>query len=109
MFTCDTDSILTNGVLPAAIVGKELGQWDLEGRCFGSQRDFIAPKQYMFKTVVKCKGIRKPVWGGMEYRQPWFSKWSTDLLSTLSERNERIEQEAKVIDVVKNLTGINTK
>ena len=64
-----------------------------------------APKQYTFQGETKCKGIRHPVQGNNTYTQAQFSKWSTDLLSTNPERNERLEHGALVTQITKTVTG----
>ena len=109
VFMCDTDSVVTNGTLPEHLVGKALGQWELEETSPGSDCEFLAPKFYTFQGETKCKGIREPVQGNNIYTQAQFSKWSTDLLSTNSERNERLEHGALVTQITKTVTGENRK
>ena len=109
VFMCDTDSVVTSGRLPASMVGSDLGQWDLEDSSPASDCEFVAPKQYTFRSRTKCKGIRQPRQGNSEYRQAQFSKWSTDVLSTDPQRQVRLEEEAMVKDVDKKVTGENRK
>lgn len=109
VYMCDTDSIITDGILPETMVGNELGKWELESVSKGSDCQFNAPKHYTFDNHTKCKGIRSPERDRQEYQQAQFSRWATDLLSIDTKRNERLEHGAMVKPVVKTVTGQNRK
>lgn len=107
VFMCDTDSIVTDGTLPASMVGNSLGAWELEDTSPGEECEFSAPKHYSFNQEHKCKGIRNPQRGISTYVQAQFSKWTTDLMN--HKRRERLEHGAMVRDVTKTVTGVNSK
>ena len=107
VFMCDTDSIVTDGALPASMVGNGLGNWKLEDTSPGEACDFVAPKHYTFNQDSKCKGIRNPQRGVNIYVQARFSKWTTELLSYKNQG--KLEQGALVKDVAETVTGKNCK
>ena len=109
IFMCDTDSIVTDGILPGELTGKELGAWDLEEVSSGKDCDFRAPKHYTFGGNTKTKGIRNPQRGVNEYKQVQFSKWATDFMTPKPERRKRLETGAMVKDIDKTITGRNNK
>ena len=109
IYMTDTDSIVTDGILDPSMVGKELGAWDLEETAPMSECSFDAAKHYCFGGKQKIKGIRQPKRNQYEYEQAQFSKWATDALSVKEARRERLEQGARVVPIVKRVTGTNTK
>lgn len=109
VFMCDTDSVITDGRLPASLCTDGLGGWKLEEEADGETCDFMAPKHYTFDNVTKCKGVRKPEPGVSTYTQAQFSKWQTDFMSGNPARNGRLEHGAMVTDVTKTVTGQNKK
>ena len=56
VFMCDTDSVVTNGTLPEQLVGKALGQWELEETSPGNKCEFLAPKEAMQNPFPKVLG-----------------------------------------------------
>lgn len=106
VFMCDTDSIITDGVMET---GKELGQWDLEETAPSAACRFNAPKDYTFNDKAKCKGIRAAVDGVRDYEQARFSRWQTHLLSRSVEVREQLERGAVVTQQAKHVSGENKK
>ena len=109
VFMCDTDSIITDGMLPDNMVGKELGLWDLEETAAATACYFNAPKHYTFANRAKIKGVRNAEPGKYTYEQAQFSRWQTDLLSKDPERRKRIEEGAFVGTITKYVAGNNLK
>ena len=109
IYMVDTDSIITDGTLPKAMCGSGLGQWELESESPSEECIFNAPKDYTFKNLAKCKGIRNPVPGEREYEQIKFSRWQTQLLSVKEDIREQLEFGAVVGMIRKNVSGMNRK
>ena len=105
----DTDSIVTDGHLPASMVGKTLGQWDLEETSPATGCSFHAPKHYTFNEEAKIKGVRNALPGVSTYQQAQFSRWQTDFLSKNPERRARLESGAFVGTIIKEIAGHNLK
>ena len=109
VYMVDTDSIITDGVLPEEMVGNQLGQWELEDSSPSEDCIFNAPKDYVFSNKAKCKGIRKPEPGIRDYEQVRFSRWQTQLLSRDEATRESLEKGAKVTMIAKHVSGANNK
>lgn len=109
VYACDTDSVFTDGHLPASMVGNELGQWTLEETSQGKDCRFYAPKHYTFNSKAKIKGIRYSQPNQTVYTQAQFSRWQTDLLSKDPERRHRLETGAFIGQVCKTVEGRNNK
>ena len=109
IFMCDTDSIVTDGIMDPSMVGSDLGLWDLEETAAPEDCSFTAPKHYVFNNKAKIKGIRDAEPDVSIYRQAQFSRWQTDLLSKRPERARRLEEGASVVQIEKFVTGENRK
>ena len=109
VFMTDTDSIVTDGHLPPSMVGKALGQWDLEESSPAAGCSFHAPKHYTFNEEAKIKGVRNAQPDVSTYQQAQFSRWQTDFLSKNPERRARLESGAFVGMIVKQIAGDNRK
>lgn len=109
IFMCDTDALITDGVMPAAMVGSELGQWELEEESAAADVEFMAPKHYTFNLKSKIKGVREPKMGETVYRQAKFSRWQSTFLSRDAKRAATIERGARVEDIEKVVLGNNLK
>ena len=109
VYMTDTDSVVTDGVLPDRLVGSGLGQWELEESAPSEACRFNAPKDYTFAGRAKCKGIRSPLPDVRDYEQAKFSRWQTQLLSRKAEVREGLERGAVVSLIVKHVSGDNRK
>ena len=109
LYMCDTDSVVCNIPLPAALVDdKELGKFGLEGIAAGSECIFYAPKHYVYKGDIKLKGVRNPGTGNA-HMQEIFPNFTTDLMSTNPNRRMRLENGAVITRIIKRPTGKNDK
>lgn len=109
IYMVDTDSLITDGELPSNFIGKDIGNWELEEVSEPHLCEFRAPKHYSFADITKIKGIREAKRGQSIYRQPQFSKWSTNLKSKSQGMSNRLEKGALVKDIIKIVTGENKK
>ncbi len=109
IYMVDTDSLITDGELPSNLVGKDIGNWNLEEVSDPKLCEFRAPKHYSFADIMKIKGIREAKRGQSIYRQAQFSKWSTNLGSKSKKMRDRLERGALVKDIDKIVTGENKK
>ena len=109
IYMVDTDSIITDGLLPPQVCGDALGQWQLEQESLSEECRFNAPKDYTFAGAAKCKGIRQPEPDRRDYEQIRFSRWQTQLMSRHSEVREQLERGAIVSTIAKHVTGTNHK
>ena len=109
VYMVDTDSIITDGELPAHVCGNGLGQWQLEQTSPAEDCIFNAPKDYTFGGAAKCKGIRQPMPGIRDYEQVKFSRWQTQLMSRHDDVREQLEHGAIVSMISKHVLGRNNK
>lgn len=73
LFYTDTDSIITDGVLPT---GEGLGQWRLEAESTNPDDQFIAPKHLFFGGKATLSGAPEPVIGEQFQQIPQMGSWS---------------------------------
>lgn len=109
VYMVDTDSIVTDGILPPSECGNGLGQWQLEQEALSEECRFNAPKDYTFANLAKCKGIRQAEPDKRDYRQAKFSRWQTQLMSRSPEVRSQLERGAIVSQVDKHVSGTNHK
>ena len=112
LFLCDTDSVVSDVPLPAAMVSStELGKWKLESEpgLRGEDCTFWAPKHYQIGGVLKMKGVREPVPGATVHPQAVFPKFMTDLMGRQASRRERLQTGAVIRYMEKKVTGLNRK
>ena len=109
IYMVDTDSIITDGIMPSQVCGSGIGQWELETESSSETCRFNAPKDYTFDGEAKCKGIREALPDVRDYTQARFSRWQTQLMSRHEDIRNQIENGAVVTMVSKHVTGINNK
>ena len=108
-YMCDTDSVVSDVQLPAAMVSQTaLGLFKLENETPGPVCYFYAPKHYLMNGKLVLKGVRNPTENSF-HPQTVFPNFMTDLMSTNAARRERLESGAIVKHIIKRPTGLNTK
>lgn len=110
IYMCDTDSVVCDVRLPSSMVSKtELGLWKLEGVSQAQDCDFFAPKHYIYKGMIKLKGVRNPSIGQTIHKQTRFPRFMTDLASENPTRQENLELGGSIFYIESEPSGINKK